>query len=253
MEALMGFGIALVVGLTGMGGGPLAAPLLMLALGVPTAEAVGTSLLFVAFTKFCAATVYWKRGHINWPVLGRLLLGGLPGVLVGSFLLGRMTESPKLQPLVLASIGLLIAVLAGLALWKTFSKTADVVRAEQPQALPWVAFPIAMEVGFSSAGAGALTSLSLLRYTHLAPASVVGTDLAFGLSIAVLGGGFFLLNGTLNQHLLISLCTGGFFGALCGAWLGTRIPARFVRLALTGVMIILGQQLLWRGVSALAR
>jgi uncharacterized membrane protein YfcA len=253
MEALLGFCIALVVGLTGMGGGPLAAPLLMLVLGVPTAEAVGTSLLFVTITKSAAALVYWSRGHVDWPNLRRLLYGGLPGVFLGSILLQRMSRHASLQPVVLTVIGFIIAVMALLSLYKAFRKTEIEDRVDKPGALPWAAFPIGLEVGFSSAGAGALTSLSLLQFTRLPPARIVGTDLVFGLSIAALGGGIQFISGNVNEHLLLVLSSGGVFGALCGAWLGTRIPARALRLALSAIMIILGQQLLWKGITALAR
>ncbi len=253
MEALLGFGIALVVGLTGMGGGPLAAPLLMLVLGVPPLEAVGTSLLFVTITKAAAAAVYWYRGHVDWSYFGRLLLGGAPGVLAGTLLLQRMSKHPQLQPLVLTTIGLVIASLAVLSLWRAFRKTVVTPREDRPHALSWAALPIGLEVGFSSAGAGALTSLSLMQFTKIEPARVVGTDLMFGLSIAALGGGVHLASGNLNQGLLLALSTGGVFGALCGAWLGTRVPAKVLRVALSTVMILLGQQLLFKGLAALAR
>jgi len=253
MEALLGFGIALVVGLTGMGGGPLAAPLLMLVLGVPPLEAVGTSLLFVTITKAAAAAVYGYRGHIHWRYFSLLLLGGAPGVLAGTFLLQRMSKHPQLQPLVLTTIGFVIASLALLSLVRSFRKTAAEPRAERPRALTWAALPIGLEVGFSSAGAGALTSLSLMQFTRIVPAKIVGTDLMFGLAIAALGGSVHLMSGNLNQGLLISLSTGGVFGALCGALLGTRVPARVLRVALSTVMIILGQQLLFKGLASLAK
>jgi uncharacterized membrane protein YfcA len=253
MEVLLGFCIAVVVGLTGMGGGPLAAPLLMIVLGVPAAEAVGTSLLFVTITKSAAGLVYLYRGLVDWPVLRRLLYGGLPGVLLGTLVLQRMSSNARLQPIVLTLIGAVIAILALLNLWKTFHRKEITERAERPKALPWAAFPIGLEVGFSSAGAGALTSLTLLEFTKLPPARIVGTDLFFGLSIAALGGSIHLATGNLNSHLLVQLSIGGVAGALCGALLGTRVPARVLRVALSAVMIFLGQQLLWKGIQSMVR
>ncbi|MBI4891180.1 MAG: sulfite exporter TauE/SafE family protein [Acidobacteria bacterium] len=253
MEALLGFAIAMVVGLTGMGGGPLAAPLLMLVLGVPPLEAVGTSLLFVTITKASATAVYWWRGHVEWKIVLRLLAGGAPGVLLGTLFLQKMSKHPKLQPIVLATIGFVIVSLALLSLVKAFRRKVVEQREERPSALPWAAFPIGLEVGFSSAGAGALTSLSLMQFTRLEPAKIIGTDLMFGLAIAALGGSVHLAAGNLNPHLLLALSTGGVFGALCGAWLGTRVPAKVLRVALSAVMIFLGQQLLMKGVEALTR
>jgi hypothetical protein len=253
MEILLGFGIAWVVGMTGMGGGPLAAPLLMLVLGLPPAEAVGTSLLFVSVTKFAATTVYWSQQQIDWPVFRRLAMGGVPGVLVGTWLLDRLTGHAKLQPIVLVTIGLLIALMALLSFYRSLRRQPATPVVERPHLLPWMALPIGLEVGFSSAGAGALTSLALLNTTHLPARRIVGTDLVFGLLIAALGGGIHLVAGHANLPLFWKLSLGGVAGALCGAWFASRLPASALRVALNVVMAILGQQLLWKGFAALNR
>jgi hypothetical protein len=253
MEILLGFGIAMVVGMTGMGGGPLAAPLLMLVLGLPPAVAVGTSLLFVSVTKLAATTVYWRNQQIDWPSFRQLAKGGVPGVVAGTLLLDRLNGNAKLQPAVLAAIGALIAVMALLSFWRAIRSGAVEVAVERPHLLPWLALPIGLEVGFSSAGAGALTSIALLNTTKLAGRKVVGTDLVFGLLIAALGGGIHLTAGNANLDLLWKLSTGGVAGALCGAWMAGRLPAVALRIALNVVMAVLGQQLLWKGFVALNR
>lgn len=253
MELLLGFGIAVVVGLTGMGGGPLAAPLLMLVLGVPPVEAVGTSLLFVFFTKLAASSVYLRKGLVDTRALILLSIGGLPGVLLGTLLLQRLTSHPKLQPLLLMAIGLLIAGMAIVSLWRTFRAAQAPPLPASERRLPWFAFPIGLEVGFSSAGAGALTSLLLMSSTRLPAARVVGTDLMFGLLLAAAGGGLHVLSGNLNVLLLAKLSLGGMAGALTGAWLGTWLPSRAVRVALSAVMVYLGQHLMRSGLLALAR
>jgi uncharacterized membrane protein YfcA len=253
MEVLLGFAIALVVGMTGMGGGPLAAPLLMLVLKVPPTEAIGTSLLFVFFTKLAAASVYWRRGQVDYAALRLLCLGGIPGVLLGTFALQRMARHPKLQPVVLTVIGAIIALMALMSLWRAFRPVASIPPVERRSRLPWLAAPIGLEVGFSSAGAGALTSLTLMSNTNLAPAFIVGTDLLFGLALAAAGGSVHLATGNMNLPLLMQLSMGGVIGALCGAWIGGRLPARAIRIALSAVMIYLGQSLLWNGFTALGR
>lgn len=252
MELLLGFAIAFIVGIAGMGGGPLAAPLLMLALGVPPVIAVGTSLLFVAVTKLAAASIYWTRGQIEAKALGQLLIGGIPGVLVGTYAIQHATSDPRLQPVVLTLIGFVVAAMALFTLWRVI-RPAAVERQERRGWLKWIAIPIGLEVGFSSAGAGALTGLTLLHCTNIAPAAVVGTDLVFGLSIAVVGGGMHVASGTVDTALLLKLALGGVPGALIGAWVAGRIPARAVKATLAGVMVFLGQQLLWRGISSFAR
>ncbi len=253
MEIILGFAIAWVVGMTGMGGGPLAAPLLMLVLGLPPAEAVGTSLLFVSVTKLAATTVYWQQQQIDWPIFRRLAMGGVPGVILGALLLDRMSGHTKLQPIVLLTIGLIIALMALLSFLRGLRNKQAGPAAERPRLLPWLAFPIGLEVGFSSAGAGALTSLALLNTTRLPARRIVGTDLVFGLLIATLGGGLHLSAGHADLALFWKLSAGGVAGALCGAWFAGRLPAQALRLALNVVMAILGQQLVWKGFIALSR
>lgn len=252
MEPLLGFAIAFIVGIAGMGGGPLAAPLLMLALGVPPVTAVGTSLLFVAVTKLAAASIYWSRGQIEGKALRQLLIGGVPGVLVGTYAIQHAAANEQLQPVVLTLIGLVVAAMAVFTLWRVI-RPAQVDRQERRGWLKWIALPIGLEVGFSSAGAGALTGLTLLHCTNIEPAAVVGTDLVFGLSIAVVGGGMHIAGGTVDTALLMKLAFGGVPGALIGAWTAGRIPARAVKATLAGVMVFLGQQLLWKGLSSFAR
>jgi hypothetical protein len=249
---MLGFLIAFLVGIAGMGGGPLAAPLLMLVLNVPSVTAVGTSLVFVAVTKAAATAFYFKRRQIDRNALLRLLAGGVPGVLVGTLAIQHAASNPRLQPFVLTLIGCVIAVMALLTFWRIF-RPAEIVRAERRTLLSWIAAPIGAEVGFSSAGAGALTGLTLLHCTNLEPACVVGTDLAFGLSIALIGGGMHLLGGTVDRALLGMMLAGGVPGAVLGAWTAGRIPARAVRAVLATVMVFLGQQLLTKGLAGFAR
>jgi len=137
-------------------------------------------------------------------------------------------------------------------LWRVV-RPSLVQRQERRGWLKWIAIPIGLEVGFSSAGAGALTGLTLLHCTSIEPATVVGTDLVFGLSIALVGGGMHIAGGTVDTALLLKLCVGGVPGALMGAWVAGRIPARAVKATLAGVMVFLGQQLLWKGINAFAR
>ena len=252
MDYVMGFFIAAAIGLTGVGGGTLTVPLLILILGTPAAESVGTALLFVTFTKLLATPVYFLRGQINWRIAGLLTLGGLPGVVLGSVVLARM-KSSNLQPLVLTVVGLTVVLIAALGLWKLLRTREHAVGRPRNGWLPWLAFPIGMEVGFSSAGAGALGTLVLMECTSLNTGSVVGTDLVFGLILSAVGGGLHFASGNLNTALLLHLCLGGILGSALGAWLGTWIPSRPLRAALTAFLVLLGGQLVWRGFQMLVQ
>ncbi|MDX2152057.1 MAG: sulfite exporter TauE/SafE family protein [Bryobacteraceae bacterium] len=251
MPIVLGFLVATLVGLTGMGGGVLMVPLLILGLGLPTAEAVGTSLLFITLSKFVAAPIYMMRKQVDYKVAALQLLGGAPGVIIGVWLLDRM-NTKAMQPYVLALVGLTILVLAVLSLVKSFlPKPAETK--DRRTLLPWITFPIGLEVGFSSAGAGALGALSLMYCTPLSVSTIVGTDLLFGTAVSALGGGLHFASGNVNPGLLTQLCLGGIAGAATGAWLGTRVPSRPLRTALTAVLVVLGGQLLWKGLEVIVR
>lgn len=249
MESLIGFFIALAIGVTGVGGGTLTVPILVLALGLQPAAAVGTSLLFVTLVKITAAPVYFRRGQIDFNVLKRLVLGGVPGVWIGALALSKL-RSTALEPLILTLVGSTIALLAIVSLYRTLWPSSA-QRQEHKGMLVWCAFPIGLEVGFSAAGAGALGSLLLLHATRLKTASIVGTDLLFGLIISIIGGGLHLAQGNVDLPLVLKLVAGGIPGAFLGAYLGTRLPGTAVRAVLSVLLVLLGGDLCWRGLSIL--
>jgi uncharacterized membrane protein YfcA len=112
--------------------------------------------------------------------------------------------------------------------------------------LPFIAFGIGTEVGFSSAGAGALGSVALLNLTPLPPARVVGTDVMFGLACSLIGGGFHLSAGHFQSGILIHLIIGGMVGAMIGANLLAVLPSRPLRVALSAWLTCMGVQLCWQ-------
>ena len=111
--------------------------------------------------------------------------------------------------------------------------------------LSWLMFPVGAEVGFSSAGAGALGSAALLSLTPLAPAQVVGTDIAFGFLVSLIGSGAHWFSHASNPELLLQLIAGGVAGAVGGTLLSTRIPRRPLRFVLWVWLLILGGQFLF--------
>src|SRR5207249_5352621 len=95
--------------------------------------------------------------------------------------------------------------------------------------LPWLAFPIGVESGFSSAGAGALGTVLLLNYSEMAPAQVVGTDIAFGLVLAIIGSAVHWTFGSISTPILLELLGGGVPGVILGCLLARKVPARKLR------------------------
>jgi uncharacterized membrane protein YfcA len=225
-------------------------PVLVLVFGLPTAEAVGTSLVFSTVVKLVCTPVYVLRRQFSMRVLARLLAGGLPGVIAGTFLLSGL-HAGRLEHAVLAVVGATIAVLAIYSLWRLWHGHSWGPHIDRAGWLPWVSLPIGLEVGFSAAGASALGSVALMSLTCLTSTVVVGTDLLFGLALAATGGGLHMALGNVNGRIVAELLAGGLAGALVGLWLAVRIPARHMRAALSATLSVLGAQLFWRGVTSL--
>lgn len=244
LEVTLGFLIALAVGITGVGAGSITAPMLILMLGLPAPVAVGTALIFGALIKVVAMPSYVLRKQVDFQILGWLLLGGLPGALIGSVLLGRLKGYHA--GAIYFVLGATIMVSAGVNLWRILRGRGTTGDIDKRRWLPAIALPIGAEVGFSSAGAGALGSLVLLGLTKLPPARVVGTDMLFGFALSLVGGGFQFSSGNYDSALLTRLLIGGFAGVLIGANISAWMPARPLRLALSLWLVSLGGQLCWR-------
>ena len=249
MEIVLGFMIAVAIGITGVGAGVITAPVLILFLHVPPARAVGTALVFSTAVKLLVVPMQIYRKQVDYRVLGYLLAGGIPGVLAGSLILAKLNTKGS-QGILYAALGITIVVMAALNLYRMWLRPGRGLK-DFSRWLPAVALPIGAEVGFSSAGAGAIGSLALLWMTPLSAARVVGTDLFFGLCLSLIGGGFQLSAGNYDLAILTQLVIGGVFGAFAGTYLAAVTPQRAFRIVLSIWLITLGVQLCWSGVRQL--
>ena len=252
MQYVIGFIIALFIALTGVGAGTITVPVLVLFLGVPAPVAVGIGLTFAAVVKLILVPAQVVRGNVAWRTLGFMLLGGVPGVIAGSFFLKHLVTAGS-QNLLNALLG---AILVATASWQIVYSFRPMQRKEnapdRSPLLAWLMLPVGAEVGFSSAGAGALGSAALLSFTRLDPAQVVGTDIAFGLVVSLIGSGAHWFSGAPDTHLLVQLIIGGVAGAIGGTLLSTHIPRRPLRFALWLWLLLLGGQFLFNSYQAWA-
>jgi uncharacterized protein len=248
MHLLIGFLIALAVGLTGIGGGSFTVPAMVLILGLPPGEAVGTAFVFAAALRMIATPFYVLDGRIHLRYLWLLLQGAVPGLLVGIYLL-RLLSAAAFSPVIVIVLGLLLAGSSSL----TFAPPLQNPRFAQknPRWLPWLALPIGVEAGFSSAGAGVLGTMLLLNYSEISPADVVGTDLVFGLVLAGIGSVFHWQFGLINYPVLVEILAAGVPGVLLGCLLARWFPARKLRSAIAMVAIFAGLLLVWSGSRSL--
>jgi uncharacterized protein len=246
LQLLIGFVIALVIALTGVGAGVITAPLLILFLHVPVEIAVSTALAYAAVVKLIVVPVQIWRKQVSYSILRWMLLGGVPGVIAGSLLFRHVAlHGPKtLLYVVLGSIIIFTSVWQIVRHFRPDAIARPTV--DRPRWIGLVALPIAAEVGFSSSGAGALGTVALLGLTSLTAAQVVGTDLTFGLALSVIGTGVHMIGGAYDSALLTKLAIGGVFGALAGSGVAPRIPNRQLRFALSLWLLAIGVQFVYQ-------
>ncbi|MGB2636625.1 MAG: sulfite exporter TauE/SafE family protein [Candidatus Acidiferrum sp.] len=249
MHFILGFVIALSVGLTGIGGGSFTVPALLLIVGLPAAEAVGTTFVFSGVLRLIAAPFYLASRQVHSRYFRLLLWGAVPGLLLGALALRSVAKQAS-NPLVIIALGLLLAISSCI----TFIPRVQVpgFARKNPHWLPWLAFPIGLESGFSSAGAGVLGSVLLLNYSEMTPAQVIGTDLTFGLVLAAIGSAIHWTSGSISTHVLVQLLLGGVPGVILGCVLAPKVPAKKLKMVVAVIAICAGLQLVWSGACSLS-
>lgn len=231
-----------------MGAGSITAPILILFFGMSAPSAVTTSLVFSTVVKLFATPIYLARGHINFRVLAYVASGGLPAVIVGSLLLNHLDKSGLTRP-ILIIVGVTVLISAVGTFWRSISPAGIPRKSVHLGWLPAVFAPIGFEVGFSSAGAGALGTVALMRFTELLPSEIVGTDLAFGLLLSISAGGIHASTTGVPWPVLFRLLAGGVPAVLIGTQLTKVLEPRKMRLALCLWLIYIGGQLSWRAIQ----
>jgi uncharacterized membrane protein YfcA len=249
MNFLIGFLIAAAVGLTGIGGGSFTVPALVLLAGLPAGEAVGTAFLFAGVLRLIAAPFYMVGKQIHSRYLRLLLLGAVPGLLLGTWALRKLNRGDG-DAYVILILGVLLAASSSVTFFRKVQNPT--FAAKNRHWLPWLALPIGVESGFSSAGAGALGTVLLLNYSEMTPSQVVGTDLLFGLVLAVIGSAFHWSFGSISMPIFFQLLQGGVPGVVLGCLLARRVPANKLKTAVAMVAIFAGLQLVWAGSRSLA-
>jgi uncharacterized protein len=249
-NALIGFVIAVAVGMTGIGSGSFTVPALLLIVGLSAGEAVGTAFVFGGVLRLFAVPFYMAGRQIHFRYLRLLLLGAVPGLVVGMYALGLLATHGK-NPLITILLGLLLAVSSSVTFFPR-AQRRDFV-SKNSRWLPWLAFPIGVENGFSSAGAGALGTVLLLNYSDMTPTQVIGTDLSFGLILAAMGSAVNWRLGLIDAPVLLQLLAGGVPGVVLGCLVSKRVPARKLKTAVALIALCAGLLLVRTGVRNLAK
>lgn len=246
----------LIVGLTGVGGGALMTPLLLLFFGVAPLTAVGTDLWFAATTKIFATRIHQRHGLIDWRVAKRLWWGSLPASTATLVWL-------SLQPINAEAMGTMKVAIAGAVLLTALGmlfqsplhalgrrfRTIEAAQFKSMQGpLTIVAGAIlGALVTATSVGAGALGVVFLvyLYPLRLTPPRLIATDIVHAIPLALFAGLGHLLMGNVKFDLLGNLLIGSVPAVIVGAMLSARLPHAFLRGALASVLLLIGVKLAW--------
>ncbi len=256
MYTLSGFLVGLIVGVTGVGGGSLMTPLLVLFFGVSPATAVGTDLLYASLTKTVGAWVHGKRGTVDWKVVGLLALGSLPAALVTIILLKYMAmEEKTLRGLVTNVLSVALLLTAAVLLFKEqikkLGRRRDGTMYElHHRYLPGATIATGVVVGVlvtvSSIGAGVLGTVALLfLYPRMPAVKIVGTDIAHAVPLTAFAGMGHMALGTVDLVLLGSLLLGSLPGIYIGSHLSAKVPEKVLRPLLAVMLLIIGLKMVF--------
>jgi hypothetical protein len=254
LYTVSGFLVGLIVGVTGVGGGSLMTPLLVLFFGVSPATAVGTDLLYASITKSLGGWVHSRNGSVDWKVVGLLSLGSLPAALITVALLKYLALDAKtLKSLVTSVLSVALLLTATALLLKEWIKKIALrddgtVYELHHRHLPAATIATGVVVGtlvtISSIGAGVLGTVALLfLYPRLSAAKVVGTDIAHAVPLTAIAGMGHMALGTVNYVLLGSLLLGSLPGIYLGSHLSAKVPEKVLRPILATMLLIIGTRL----------
>ncbi|MRR51765.1 MAG: sulfite exporter TauE/SafE family protein [Rhodocyclaceae bacterium] len=253
-QVVSGFVVGAIVGVTGVGGGSLMTPLLVLLFGVAPATAVGTDLLYAAVTKSGGTLVHARRGNVDWSIVALLASGSLPAA--GLTLLAVSQLAPGglggASKVITTALGVALLLTAIALLFRRALQRWSQRRADTPD--PGLRHPaltvltgvvLGALVSLSSVGAGALGATALFfLYPRLASVRIVGADLAHAVPLTLLAGLGHWWLGSIDWSLLGTLLLGSLPGIFIGSHLAHRIPERVLRPTLAGMLMLIGGKLI---------
>jgi hypothetical protein len=246
-----GFGVGLLVGMTGVGGGSLMTPLLILLFGIHPATAVGTDLLYAAATKTGGSVVHGLARSIHWPAVLRLASGSIPASILTLVVLWQLDlnsgAARSLINIVLAFALILTAtsLIFRKAILEFFRERLERLDdGTVARATVVVGAALGILVSISSVGAGAVgVTALLLLYPRLPMARIVGSDIAHAVPLTLVAGAGHWAMGAVDWQLMGVLLAGSLPGIVLGSYFATRVPETALRLILAATLILVAGKL----------
>ncbi len=255
LNAGAGLGVGILVGLTGVGGGSLMTPIMVLLFGVAPATAVGTDLWFAAITKIVGGWVHGKKGTIDWEVLRRMFYGSLPAAILTLLWLHYSGAGTSHSKLMMQTLGFVLILTSVAAVFRTkFHALGERIRSRKPIEFKTVQPVMTVVAGavlgflvtFTSIGAGALGAVMLLYLypRRLTASSLVGTDIVHAIPLTILAGTGHLLMGNVNVNLLGALLIGSVPGIIIGSLASAKVPEKLLRSGISLILVAVGLKMI---------
>ena len=244
--ALLGLFVGILVGLTGVGGGSLMTPLLILLFGIHPATAVGTDLLFAGTTKSAGTLVNGINHSVDWRMTGLLACGSLPASALTLFLMSRMDLHDPTADAVIRDVLVAVLLLTSVSLLARRQALAlaqrrlrDLSPAGTMALTILTGFVVGVLVSLTSIGAGAIGIVALLiLYPRMPIARIVGSDIAHAVPLTLLAGFGHWLMGSVNWPMLGSLLVGSVPGIVAGSYASVHVPERLLRVVLAVTLAV---------------
>jgi hypothetical protein len=251
LYAVSGFCVGLLVGMTGVGGGSLMTPLLILLFGIHPATAVGTDLLYAAATKSGGTLVHGLNRNIDWRVVGRLAAGSVPMTALTLLALsGFGIYSGAARGLITTVLSGALAMTAAVLIFRTrilafFAAHIGELSPRRTAALTvFLGAALGVLVSITSVGAGALgVTAIILLYPRLPTARIVGSDIAHAVPLTLAAGIGHWMLGSIDWHLLGALLAGSLPGIVIGSHVSVRVPDAVLRFTLAATLLLVAGKL----------
>jgi uncharacterized protein len=255
INAVAGFFVGMAVGMTGVGGGSLMTPILVLLFGFAPATAVGTDLWFAAITKMVGGTFHNRLGTVDWQVLKRMFAGSIPASILTLIWMASTGRGQTSHGTIVHALGavLLLSALAMLArkaiqsyAVRLRTTTAKAFIAAQPLLTVLAGAVLGVIVPLTSVGAGALGTVMLLYLYPLRmnASRLAGTDIVHAIPLAVIAGTGHLLMGNVDGKLLMNLLIGSIPGILLGTVISKKSPEILMRATISVILLVVSIKLL---------
>jgi uncharacterized membrane protein YfcA len=249
-HTLSGFLVGLLVGLTGVGGGSLMTPLLILLFSIHPSTAVGSDLLYAATTKAVGTSVHGFRGSVDWRVVARLTTGSVPLTLITIVLCSLLGVTHHNSHFLNGALGVVLVITACFVIFQArvmgffASSLGEIGERRRALLTVLVGAILGIMVTLTSVGAGAIGVTALIvLYPKLSPARIVGSDIAHAVPLTLLAGIGHWWLGDVNFSLVGALLLGSIPGVVLGSLWSTRMPDRSLRVALAAVLLVVGVRL----------